>query len=215
MKIFIAEDNEKLNFFISDTFEKMGYEVVTSIGDNEEKVFDIIEDFFDLYIIDINLPSINGLEIVKKIKLKRKNAKIFIISGDDKIETIIKAYDLGCDDYIKKPFDLREIIAKIKITFEKKLNKDLKLRDDCYYNQSKKIFYHNNQAIILTRKEILLLDLLVSRIGEIVPNEVIEEAVWGKEFANGHVRQLVSKLKRTIPCGELIKNYSSVGYGIL
>ena len=214
MKIFLVEDNEELNFFITDTFKKIGYDVLSCIGDDSKKAFELVDEFFDLYIIDINLPSINGLELVKKIKSNRKDAKIFIISGDDNIDTILNAYDLGCDDYIKKPFDLREIIAKVNLAFQKKLVDKVKITNDCYFNTKKKTVYYNDEIIILTNKESILLNQLVSNMGHIVPNEVIEEAVWGKEFSNGHVRQLVSKLKRTLPCGDLIQNHSSNGYGI-
>ncbi|MEA2049551.1 MAG: response regulator transcription factor [Campylobacterota bacterium] len=214
MKIFLVEDNEELNFFITDTFLKMNYSVDSCIGDDSDKVFEKVEQFFDLYIIDINLPSINGLELVKKIKTNRINATIFIISGDDNIETILEAYDLGCNDYIKKPFDLREVVAKVNLAFQEKINNQIKLSDDCYYDKrSKKIFY-NDEIIILTNRESTLLNQLVINKGNIVPNKVLETAVWGEEFANGHIRQLISKLKKILPCSDIIQNHSKNGYGI-
>ncbi len=215
MKIFLVEDNAELNFFITDTFKKLDFSVISCIGDDSERAFELVEGFFDLYIVDINLPSVNGLELVKTIRLNNQNAKIFIISGDDNIETILKAYDLGCDDYIKKPFDLREVIAKINIMFHKKLNNQIKLTNECYYDFNQKAVFHNGVMIVLTKKESILLDILVSNIGEIISNSEIEMAVWGEEFSNGHVRQLVSKLKKALPCKDIIQNHSSNGYGIV
>lgn len=213
MKIFLVEDNEELNSFITDTFEKLGFSIVSS-NDGAE-AFSMCDDYFDLYLIDINLPNLNGLELVKKIKSKKDDSKIFIISGDDNIDTIIKAYDLGCSDYIKKPFDLREIIAKINITFKDKLNNQIKITDDCYFDKMSKLIYHKQKAITLTKKESQLLQILVENIGKIVQKDKIEKAVWSENTGNGHVRQLVSKLKKTLPCENIIQNHSSNGYGIL
>ncbi|MEA3353439.1 MAG: response regulator transcription factor [Campylobacterota bacterium] len=215
MKILLVEDNQELNKFITDTFEKMGYNIASCIGKDSKKVFKAVDNHFDLYIIDINLPDINGLELVKKIKLKNANAKIFIISGDDNIDTVLKAYDLGCDDYIKKPFDLREVIAKINLNFQNKLQQQLVLSEECYYNSDSKILFYNDKPVTLTNKESLLFGKMIENIGQTVNNKELEIAVWGRENTNGHLRQLISKLKRALPCSEIIQNHSSNGYGII
>jgi DNA-binding response OmpR family regulator len=212
MKIFLVEDNEELNGFMTETLRNIGYNVVSC--KDGANAFKLVEDIFDLYIIDINLPNINGLELVKKIKSLKGNLKIFIISGDDNIETILKAYDLGCDDYIKKPFDLREIVAKINIVFKDKLTNQVKLTDDCYYDIKKRVVNYKEKNVTLTKKESALLNVLVKNIGKSVTNEEIELAVWGKNFENSHVRQLVSKLKKVLPCKDIIQNHSSLGYRI-
>jgi DNA-binding response OmpR family regulator len=214
MKIFLVEDNEELNGFITDTLEKLNYSV-KSCRDGAN-AFKVVEDFFDLYIIDINLPNVNGLELVKKIRSVNIDAKIFIISGDDNIDTILKAYDLGCNDYIKKPFDLREVIAKINIMFKDKLEKKLKLTNECYYDTDDKVISFDGKSITLTPKEASLLNILIENFGKSVSNKDIEMAVWGKTSQNSHVRQLVSKLKKTLPCGsDIIQNHSSNGYKIV
>lgn len=212
MRIFLVEDNEELNGFMTETLQNIGYNVVSC--KDGANAFKLVEDIFDLYIIDINLPNINGLELVKKVKSLKENLKIFIISGDDNIETILKAYDLGCDDYIKKPFDLREIVAKIQIIFKDKLTDQVKLTDDCYYDFKKRVIYYKDKNVALTKKEAALLNVLVENMGKSVSNEEIEMAVWGKTFENSHVRQLVSKLKKALPCKDIIQNHSSLGYRI-
>lgn len=210
MKIFLVEDNKELNELITETFEEIGYFVV-SCKDGQE-AFKHVDEFFDLYLIDINLPNVNGLELVKKVQSSQNNSKIFIISGDNNIDTILKAYDLGCNDYIKKPFDLREVMAKINIVFRDKLNSHIKLTDECYYDKKLKLVYHKQKPVKLTKKESILLDTLINNMGKIVSNQTIEEAVWGKENSNGHTRQLISKLKKALPCNEIIQNFSSNGY---
>ncbi|MEA3289549.1 MAG: response regulator transcription factor [Campylobacterota bacterium] len=215
MKILLVEDNQELNRFITDTFEKMGYDIMSCIGEDSKEIFKVVENNFDLYIIDINLPDINGLELVKKIKLKNNNAKIFIISGDDNIDTVLKAYDIGCDDYIKKPFDLREVIAKINLNFQNKIEKHIILSDECYYDTDLKMLFYNKKPITLTTKESLLFGKMIENIGKTVMNKELDIAVWGKENSSGHLRQLISKLKRALPCSDIIQNHSSNGYGII
>jgi len=215
MKIFLVEDNEELNHYMTEALTKIGYKVVSCIGNNLDEAFNIVEEYFDLYLIDINLPTLNGLELVKRIKAKRATSKVFIISGDDNINTILKAYDLGCDDYIKKPFDLREIVVKIDLKFQEKLENKVKISDDCFYDKKKKFLYHNGKIVTLTNKESILLNILVVNLGQIVSNETIEKSVWEKKSSNGHLRQLVSKLKKTMPCENVIHNHSSQGYGII
>ncbi|MBD3840905.1 MAG: response regulator transcription factor [Campylobacterales bacterium] len=212
MRVFLIEDNIDLNEFITTTFKKLDYNIVSC--NNGADAFKYVDQFFDLYLIDINLPNINGLELVKKIKSNHTDSMIFIISGDDNIETILKAYNLGCNDYIKKPFDLRELIAKINVLFRDKLEKEIKITDFCYYDRDSNIINYKNKPIKLTKKESALIEILLKNYGKIVANNTIEDFVWGEGSEKGHVRQLVSKLKKKLPCENVIQNHSSNGYGV-
>lgn len=101
MKIFLVEDDVLLNEAITVTFSSIGYQV-TSFDDGKT-AFENIDKSYDLFIIDINLPNINGIELVKQIKRVYKDANVFIMSADLHIQTIVKAYYIGRIDYIKKP----------------------------------------------------------------------------------------------------------------
>ncbi len=210
MDIFIVEDDYKLNKVLTSNLEKFGYKVSTFT--DGQKAFDSISMHTNIYLIDINLPNINGLELIKQIKTVNKYAKIFIISGDTNIETILKAYNLGCDDYIKKPFDIREIIAKINHALFKS-SKAIQLNDNCNYNPISEIIIYKNNEIRLTKKETLLLTILIKNIGYTVSHDEIESYVWGEIVGNGYTRQLVSKLRKTLPC-DIIKNHTANGYRI-
>ncbi len=210
MNIFLVEDDNTLNELITKNLEALGYSIITFT--DGQKAFDAIYKQFDIYLIDINLPSVNGLELIKQIKLSHTNAKIFIMSGDTNIETILEAYTLGCDDYIKKPFDIREIIAKINNSLINTPN-IVVLSLNCIYDINNKVVLYKNHELQITNKETLLLDILIKNIGKTVNNYMIENYVWGDEVGNGYVRQLVSKLRKSLPC-DLIKNHSSNGYKI-
>ncbi|MCK5110453.1 MAG: response regulator transcription factor [Arcobacteraceae bacterium] len=210
MKIFIVEDDYRLNKVITENLESLGYKV-TTFTDGQE-AFDNIGRNFDIYLIDINLPNINGLELVKQIKLVNIDAKVFIISGDTNIETIINAYDLGCDDYMKKPLDIREIVVKINHSLLRS-SQVIKLCDNCTFSPINKLMYYKDSVIQLTNKETLLLDILIKNIGNTVSNAEIENYVWGETVGNGYIRQLVSKLRKSLPC-LVIKNHAANGYRI-
>jgi DNA-binding response OmpR family regulator len=210
MKIFLVEDDTLLNEAIATTFSSIGYQVTTF---SDGKVaFENINKSYDLFMIDINLPHVNGIELVKQIKKIDKDANIFIMSADLDIKTIVKAYDIGCADYIKKPFDIREIIAKIKHTLKLPIG-IVKFKNclDSAYNTEKKVFIHKGQEIRLTAKELRLLEMLIKNANNTVSNEQIEDHVWGETFKNGHVRQLVAKLRKKISCN-IIENHNSTGY---
>ena len=208
MKIFLVEDDHELNKSITSTFNALGYKVATYMDGKE--AFDNINMDYDIFLIDINLPNINGLELVKQIKKINIDAKIFIMSADINIDTIVYAYDLGCDDYIKKPFDIREIHAKINAAYSKS-SQTIHLSDYCTYNPIKKELVYKDESIRITNKESLLLDVLAKNIGKVVTAEHIEHRVWGELAGNTHVRQLVSKLRKSIPC-DIIKNHVANGY---
>ena len=210
MKIFLVEDDSDLNTIIYDIFCSLGYEVA-SYKDGKEAFNNIINEY-DLYIIDLNLPNVNGIELVKHIKNKFKNANIFVISADNNIETILKAYDIGCSDYIKKPFDIREIIAKIEHTLQVQ-PKNIKLKDCCEYNKIEKKIIYDDKSVQLTNKEALLLEILLDNANKSISNQKIEAHVWGDNFGNGYVKQLVSKVRNKLPC-DIIKNQVLNGYKI-
>jgi DNA-binding response OmpR family regulator len=212
MKIFLVEDDILLNEAITSTFSSLGYEV-TSFDDGK-KAFENIDKAYDLFMIDINLPNVNGIELVKQIKKVYSEANVFIMSADIDIQTILKAYDIGCIDYIKKPFDVREIIAKIKHTLKIPLgNIKFKNCSQSFYNRDKKVIVYEKKEIRLTAKELLLIDILLKNANHIVSNDQIEDYVWGESFKNGHVRQLVAKIRRKISC-HIIENHNSNGYTI-
>jgi len=211
MKIFLVEDDELLNDIIVTTLRSLKYEVDT-FCDGKEALKNV-NNGYDLYLLDINLPNVNGLEILKRIKEYDNDSNIFILSAEIDIKTILSAYDTGCNDFIKKPFDIREIVAKIKNTVEEEVNEIPLIHGGKYYRNEKLIIF-GNKTVKLTKKETSLLDILIKYKGKSASNEQIEVFVWGENVMGGYVRQLVSKLRSKLPYADIIENHTLSGYKI-
>ena len=210
MKIFLLEDDYSLNEAIKEIVELESY-IVDCFYDGEI-AFNSISNDYDLYILDINVPNINGLEILEKIKKMNFNSRVMIISANLNISLIKKAYVLGCDDYLKKPFDLEEIILKINRYANKP--KNINLTEDIYFNISDKVLYYKNKKIELTKNERNLLYLLIKNIGKTISYLQIEDFVYdGESKSSDAIRSLVKRVRKKLP-EDLILNSLDEGYYI-
>jgi two-component system, OmpR family, response regulator len=215
MNILIIEDDLTLNELITD-YLKLNDNVVVSLEDGMNAIDTIDKTNFDLYIIDINIPNINGLEIVKYIRQKDTLTPIIIITASIELENFKTAYQNGCDDYIKKPFYLEELEIRINKLLSKKLNdcSIIKISDNITYNTEYEELVVNKEIKRLRKKEKRLLCLFLQNINKTVSNEVIENYVWENGIKEFHpVRQLVNDLKKHFDNGEkFIFSERGVGY---
>lgn len=210
MKIFLLEDDYSLNEAIKEII-KLENHCVDNFYEGDV-AFNNISNNYDLYILDINTPNIDGLELLKAIKSTNLKTKVIMISANINIELMKKAYDLGCDDYLKKPFNLEELIFKIN-RYEQK-NKIIYLDKDITFNLSKKELIINNQIIDLTKNEKNLLTLLIENNGIKVSHEQIENFVYyGVSKSSDAIRSLVKRLRKKLT-KELICNSLEEGYYI-
>ncbi|RLA82408.1 MAG: DNA-binding response regulator [Epsilonproteobacteria bacterium] len=211
MNILIAEDNKPLCKEIKKYCECNSHNVVF-VYDGILAVEEIEKNNFDLYILDINLPSMNGLDIIKYIRSTDIDTPIIIITASDKLETIQNAYAYGCNEYIKKPFFLQELEIRIRNVVTKKIEKCINFADDFYYNMKENNFYHNDKIIELRYKEKRFINLLMKNIGSVVKNSLIHDYVWESDIKDNYpLRQLVAELRRKLPL-EIIITKPKEGY---
>lgn len=210
MKIFLLEDDYSLNETIKEMME-INHHEVSSFYDGEVAYTNIFDNY-DLYILDINTPSLNGLEILKSIKNLNTKTKVIMISANINIETIKEAYILGCDDYLKKPFDVEELILKIE-KFDKKDN-DIFLDENIYFNSISNELYVDFQKVDLTKSEKNLLILLLQNRSKTISYENIEDFVYkGEAKSSDAIRSLLKRLRKKLP-KDLILNSLDEGYYI-
>ena len=204
MNILLIEDDLTLNELITDYLKLNGNSVV-SLEDGMNAIDTINKTNFDLYIIDINIPHINGLEIVKYIRQKDISTPIIMITASMELENFKTAYKNGCDDYIKKPFYLEELEIRIDKLLSKKSNGNslIKISDTITYDTEYEELSVRGEVKRLRKKERLLLNILLKNVNKLVTNEVIENYVWENEIKELYpLRQLINDLRKHFDNGE-------------
>lgn len=191
MKILIIEDNLRVSSLMKRGLESQGYEIY--ISEDAEDALVLVERIdFDLIITDIMLPQMNGIELSKLIKQKHPDLPIIMLTALGTIDEKIEGFDAGADDYMVKPFEIRELYARIKaillrkpIAHSKKEESNILEYQDLTINKNTNRVFRNGIEIDLTPKEFKLLSFLMSNTERILTREEIAENVWGNHFDTG------------------------------
>jgi DNA-binding response OmpR family regulator len=211
MRVLIVEDDVQLNIAISEFFKLKAFEIV-SVKDGLQALEYIDTEYFDLYIIDINIPRINGLDLLKHIRKTDLNTPIIIITASLEIENFSVAFKNGCSEYIKKPFHLKELDIRINNLLALKNPVTLTLNDELTYELNKEEFYYQNKPIKLRYKEKRFCAILMKHTNTIVSNEMIYDYVWEGQIKESYpLRQLLVELRKKLPF-DIIQTKIREGY---
>ncbi|WP_250252262.1 response regulator transcription factor [Chryseobacterium sp. Marseille-Q3244] len=190
MRILIIEDNSRVSSLLKRGLESQGYQVYIS-EDAEDAITLLGKLTFDLAITDIMLPKMNGIDLCKFIKQKYTDLPIIMLTALGTIDEKVEGFDAGADDYMVKPFEIRELFVRIKAILQRSSNKaketyltDLEYHDLKINRKINRVF-RNNEEIELTPKEFKLLVFLVSNAERILTREEIADNVWGNHFDTG------------------------------
>lgn len=198
MNILLLEDDIALNKAITKVLELDGHSV-DSFDDGAD-VLEKLTDSYDLYVLDINVPNVNGIELLELIHNYDKNSKIIMITSLNDVQTLKNAYDLGCTDYLNKPFYLEEL--QIKVNKLDTVSSDI----------LSKINLHPNTS--LTKKDTNLLRLLFEYEGKTVPYSIIDYTVYkDKTMSMNALRILVYRLNAKL-MNFTITNIIDEGYSL-
>lgn len=209
MNILLLEDNNKLNETITKRLKLKKYKV-SSFTDGL-KAYEAINEGFSCFVLDINVPNVDGINILKKIREYYKSLPVIIISASVELDVIKQAYDLGCNDFLKKPFFIDELEIKI----EKLCNiqdTNIYFDENSYFNFNSSMVKIEDKEIRLTKKEKLLLNLFLSKKNQIVSFENIENYVWEGNFVSlESIRSLVRRVRKILD-KEYIQTIVDSGY---
>ena len=183
MRILLVEDEENIRKLVKMNLEFEGYETITA--ENGRTALDLIStQHFDLVLLDIMIPEINGFQVCETIRLKNKEVGIIIISAKDSSADRILGLKLGADDYLTKPFNLEELLLRVQ-NLLKRSKDTVKKSLDSFSFDGNYINFQTYEAIgtsgefRLTNKEVLLLKMLIERANEVVSRQHILQNVWG------------------------------------
>lgn len=206
MKILIAEDETALQRSIQVYLERDDNvcEVASDFYEAQQKV--ALYDY-DIIILDVNLDTGSGLDVLRTIKKEQKKVGVVIISANSSLEDKLEGLDLGADDYITKPFHLAELNSRIKAVLRRGKfgGSDTIEFHEIRVNTSSRTAYIEDKAIALTRKEYDLLLFFISNQGRVLSKEIIAEHLWGDnsdlldnfDFIYVHINNLRKKLKES------------------
>lgn len=180
-KILIVEDEESLSKFIQLELEYEGYEPIVAF-DGREGLAKALSEEVDLILLDLMLPGLNGIEVCRRIRSNKKDTPIIMITARDSVLDRISGLDSGADDYISKPFQIEELLARMRALFRRVDNlashhklvyKDLEM------DTESRVVKRGNDIIELTKKEFDLLLLLMKNVNRVLTREVLLEEIWG------------------------------------
>lgn len=216
MKILIAEDEVALQQSIATYLERDG-NVCEAACNYEEAMYKVSLYDYDIIILDINLISGSGLDVLKTLKNEKKAAGVIIISANNSLTDKLEGLDLGADDYITKPFHLAELNSRVKAILRRgKFGGDATIEfHEIKIDTRSRTAYVNGKTIVLTRKEYDLLMFFITNKGRVLSKEIIAEHLWGDnsdlmdnfDFIYVHINNLRKKLT-----GEAAK-YIRTAYG--
>lgn len=207
-KILLLEDDYVLNKTIANYLKSVGYDV-DSVYDGESAL-EKLSSQYDLIVLDIDTPKKSGLEVLKNSVDFLPEIPVLMISATIEINTIVKAYNIGCSDYVKKPFDVLELEMKIKHLL--KLNNPIiDFGEGCTYSLMSELLFQNGKEIAFTQKEKKLFAYLVKHRGVNVSQYTLSLYVWDDDIGKANVRQLVSRIRKKAP-KVLIENSFGNGY---
>ena len=216
MKILLIEDDEKIAKLIKNGFRKVGYRIDIA-KDGEEGLYMAQNNNYDVLIIDWMLPKMSGIEMLKELK-KTKNTPALILTAKSDIEDKIEGLEIA-DDYLTKPFEFDELIARVKALYRRShnLTENILKVGDLELNPETKEVRRAGKLIELTAKEFELLKYLMINKNKIVNSDMIHANLWemDDEINSNVINVYISHLRRKIDKGfdkKLLKTYRGMGF---
>jgi heavy metal response regulator len=218
MRILVIEDEKKVASFIKKGLEEEHYSVDTAY-DGETGLYMAEVNEYDLIILDLMIPKIDGLEVLRRVRRNKNNVPILVLTAKDTAEDIVKGLDSGCDDYLTKPFNFIVFLARIRALLRReKLDKEpiLKIADLTLSPITHKV-RRKGKEIELTSKEYALLEYFMRNPDKVLTRTMISEHVWDYHFDSftNVIDVYVNYLRRKIDKDfepKLIHTIRGVGY---
>ena len=218
MRILIVEDEKDLCQMIAKSLKESGYEVDIAYNGNEAMELLDVENY-DLIVLDLNLPEIDGMEILEEFRTFNQDTKIIILSARSQIKDKVEGLDKGANDYLSKPFHLDELEARIRSLTRRNFitNNQMLSYKNLNFDSKKRIVKIDDKEISLTRKELGILEYLLLNRGRPISQEELIDHVWDSSvdlFSNSirvHISSLRKKLKKALKYDPII-NRVGLGY---
>lgn len=218
MKLIIIDDDQEILHFLKNNLTSHNFEIKTS-KTGQEGLSLINQNYYDLILLDLNLPDISGEEICKNLRRHGNSTPIIILSADQNTKNKINLLNSGADEYITKPFIFEELLARVKASLRRPKNiiSPIIKIGEIEINKQKQSVNRNGEEIYLTRKEFLILEYLMSYPKIIISKNELMEHIWDAnvKFFSKTIEMHIANLRKKMGLNKnrpLIKTISGRGY---
>ena len=217
-KILLLEDDIDLNETIAEYLEENGFDV-DGVYSGEEALEKIYEKSYDLLLLDVNVPGVNGFELLKEIRKGGNETPAIYITSLNSVDDLSVGYEIGCDDYIRKPFELKELLIRInsaiKKNFTVKHTSRIVLDEDrdIYFDVNGNALYKEGKICSLNQKETRLLKYFLKHKNKVLSHEKLFDAVWDYDESpsESSLRTYIKNLRKIIGKDRIV-SIKKVGY---
>jgi len=213
--ILLLEDDLLLGETLEDLLDEEGY-TVHWCKNGQEALDASFSSKFDLYIFDINVPLINGLTLLSELRSADDITPAIYLTSHQEKSIMQEGFKNGADDFMKKPFDSDELLLRIEAVLRRSQGKRGECVGSLCIDTTRSVIYENNGELSLSKKEYILLSLLVESEGKTVSKEMIIDALWpsNASVSDGSIRVLINRLKQELSSVE-IHNVRGIGYRLV
>lgn len=213
--ILLLEDDIQLNDTVKQFLEMKGYDVYAAYdGLQAEEI--AYEKHIDLMLLDVKVPQISGFDFLKNIRAEGKEVPVIFITSLNSVADVEKGFSLGCDDYIRKPFALKELLVRVESLLKRSFgthDNKISLGDNMFFDVKELLLTKDNIRIPLKTKELKLLSLFLQHPNELLDYDTINSSVWEyvEDPSSGSLRTYIKRLRAMIG-KEKIETIKNVGY---
>ena len=215
-RLLLLEDDTNLNETVCEFLESKGYEVM-AVFDGEEAEEAMFEHHFDLFLLDVNVPSLNGFDLLSKVRKEGNTTPAIFLTSLNAIENVEEGYESGCDDYVRKPLALKELLFRIESILKREFfhspKSTLSLSESVVFDTNTNTLLVDNQPVQLQKKEAILLKLFLQKPNEIITHAFIMSHVWEyeEEGSDDALRTYIKNLRKIIGKDRIV-NLKKLGY---
>jgi two-component system OmpR family response regulator len=216
MRILIAEDDQVLADGLLRALRGSGY-AVDQVATGTEADAAVASHEFDLLILDLGLPKMGGLEVLRRLRARGSALPVLILTAADSVEQRVTGLDVGADDYMAKPFSLQELEARVRALTRRGLGTASSIirHGPLTFDATGRVAYLDDQMVELSARELSLLEVLLQRAGRLVSKDQLVERLceWGEEVSTNAIEVYIHRLRKKIERGPVrIATVRGLGY---
>ena len=214
-KILLLEDDLNLSETVAEYFDEQGFEVVC-VYDGDDAISSIYENHFDLLLLDVNVPNKNGFDVLKEIRAQNNNVPAIFTTSLNSMNSLEEGYISGCDDYIRKPFELRELLFRVQTILKREFSQKsdvINITENITFNSISNELKNNNEEIKLNLKELKLLKFFLQHPNELLIHDRIYDYVWDydEEYSDNSLRTYIKNLRKILGKDKIV-SFKKLGY---